>query len=151
VHSRQVAIRRSGMFLARWNGSRTHTVPGCAGVSPAPSDATYHRSAGSTSSTATNGQAAPPPRPPLNRRAVRTKGAAAPAPRRTHLSDQPCARWMHMRTNQPRVSGASCTQRGRSRPRGRRRLVEIGGRAQRDRCAAVVADPSCLHPWRSSA
>ena len=44
--------------------------------------------------------------------------------------------------HQPRVSGASCAQRGRSRPRGRRRLVEMGGRAQRDRCDAMVSDPS---------
>ena len=52
---------------------------------------------------------APPPCPTLKRRADGTKGAAAPS------------RWcMRMLRNQPRVSGASCPQRGRSRPRGRR-------------------------------
>jgi len=49
----------------------------------------------------------PPPRPTLKRRAESTKGAAAPALVR---ADAP---------RQPRASWASCTQRGRSHPRGR--------------------------------
>ena len=49
----------------------------------------------------------PPPCPTLKRRAESTKGAAAPSLVRV---DAP---------RQPRASGASCAQRGRSRLRGR--------------------------------